>query len=113
MKTKRLAAAALVLALGSFRCAAAPSALDEVPAPLDMGGAIGFALGHNYAILQAREAVRLQEGVIVQVSSQRIPNVGAQDEWQRNAAAISQLSPPSNELWHFGGEIMARFFQEA
>ncbi len=96
MKHPALALAALALSLGTAR--GAPVAAD-LPSPLDIRGAIGYALDHNYAILQAREAVRLQEGVVVQVSSQRLPNVGAQGQWQKNAASISQLYPPANELW--------------
>jgi outer membrane protein TolC len=101
MKTRTLALAALALALAASRgaptLAAAPS---DLPTPLDLAGAIGYALDHNYAILMAREAVRQQEGVIITVSSQRIPNLNAQGQWQRNAAAISQIYPPSNELWN-------------
>jgi outer membrane protein TolC len=100
MKTPILAFAALALALGLAPGAQAQApASSELPSPLDIASAIGYALDHNYAILQAKEAVRQQEGVIVQVTSQRIPNVGAQGQWQRNAASISQVYPASNELW--------------
>ncbi len=100
MKTRILAITALALALcPAWGLLAADAGPSELPSPLDLGGAIGYALDHNYAILQAREAVRQQEGVIVQVSSQRIPNVNAQGQVERNAAAISQVYPASNELW--------------
>ncbi len=101
MKHRTLTLAALAIALGSAgaRLAAEPGQ-SELPSPLDLGSAIGFALDHNYAILQAREAVRQQEGVVVQVSSQRIPNVSAQGQWQRNATSISQLYPAANEVWN-------------
>jgi outer membrane protein len=39
----------------------------DLPSPLDLKGAVGYALDHNFTILQARETIRLQEGVIVQV----------------------------------------------
>ncbi len=96
MKNLPLAFAALALAIVPSRAAPADA---ELPSPLDVRGAIGYALDHNYAIRQARETVRLQEGVIVQVSSQRIPNVSAQGQWQRNAPQVSQIFPASNELW--------------
>ena len=101
MKHPFLVFASLALALGSARAApvGAMPVYSELPSPLDIRGAIGFALDHNYAILQAREAVRQQEGVVVQVTSQQIPNVSAQGQWQRNAAQISEIYPPSNELW--------------
>lgn len=76
------------------------AAADDLPSPLDLKGALGYALDHNYAIRQAREAIRLQEGVIVQVKSQEIPNVGAQGEYERNSAAISQIYPASTSLWN-------------
>ena len=97
MKRLALAAAALVAcaALG----APGDGAQAPLPSPLDLRSAIRYALDHNYAILQAREAIRLQEGVIVQVSSQQIPNVSAQGQWQRNDASISQFSPPATSLW--------------
>ncbi|HEY5228423.1 MAG TPA: TolC family protein [Opitutaceae bacterium] len=71
----------------------------QLPSPLDLKGAIGYALNHNYSILQAREVIRQQEGVIVQVRSQSIPNVGAQGQYQRNQLSISQIFPPAGSLW--------------
>jgi outer membrane protein TolC len=93
---KLLALATAALAAGS--AFGAPEAAP-LPSPLDIRAAIGYALDHNFAILQAREAIRLQEGVIVQVRSQQIPNVAAQGQWQRNDAAISQFYPPATTLW--------------
>ena len=72
-----------VLAAGAAR------AQTPLPAPLDLKGAIVYALDHNYAIRQAREQIRQQEGVIVQVQAQRIPNVSANGQYQRNDAAVS------------------------
>jgi outer membrane protein TolC len=96
MKRKLLA----LLALAPACAALADTGADApVPSPLDLRAAIGYALEHNYAILQAREAIRLQEGVIVQVSSQSIPNVGALGEWSRNEASISTTYPASTSLW--------------
>ena len=98
MKHRILASASLLIAWGS--AIGSPTApLADLPSPLDLKGAIGYALDHNFAILQARETIRLQEGVIVQVRSQQIPNISAQGQYQRNAAAISQIYPPSSSLW--------------
>jgi|CZKI01.1.fsa_nt_gi outer membrane protein len=100
-KTALLASLAIAIAARSA-CGApgAPPALAELPSPLDLRGAIGYALDHNYSILQSREAIRLQEGVIVQVRSRQIPNISAQGQWQKNDASISQLYPPSTSLWN-------------
>jgi outer membrane protein TolC len=98
MKRHLLAIAAL--ALSASAAPAAPAAGEApAPSPLDLRAAVGYALEHNFAILQAREAIRLQEGVIVQVTSQRIPNVGALGQWYRNEASISSVYPPATSLW--------------
>lgn len=73
---------------------------DNLPSPLDLRSAVRYALDHNYAILQAREAIRLQEGVVVQVRSQQIPNVAAQGQWQKNDADISQIYPQETSFWN-------------
>ena len=60
MKTPILAFAALALALGIAPGAQAQApASSELPSPLDIASAIGYALDHNYAILQAKEAKNL------------------------------------------------------
>ena len=99
--TRTLCLAALIV--GAAR-ADAPSdgargPMGTLPARLDLPSAIRYALDHNYAILEAREQIRLQEGVILQVGGQRIPNLAATGGYQRNAAAISQTEPPSTSLW--------------
>jgi outer membrane protein len=95
-----LTSAALLLALASAHAApmGEPAAANP-PSPLDLKGAIGYALDHNFAILQARETIRQQEGAIVQVRGQEIPNVSAQGQYQRNEESISQSYPQSNSLW--------------
>jgi outer membrane protein TolC len=70
-----------------------------LPAQLDLRSALRYALDHNYTIQQAREQVRQQEGVVVEVTGQAIPNVSASGTYQRNDPAISQSFPPSNRLW--------------
>ncbi len=79
--------------------AGAVVAADELPTPLDLKGAVGYALSHNYSIRQARETIRLQEGIIVQVKSQEIPNLSAEGQYQKNSASVSQFYPPSTSLW--------------
>jgi outer membrane protein TolC len=97
MKRILLALALGTLVAGSLR---ADPQEDELASPLDLKSAVRYALDHNYAILQAREAIRLQEGVIVQVKSQEIPNVAATGEAEKNAAAISESYPPATSFWN-------------
>lgn len=100
MKRPILATAALLLALApALRAPAGSPAAAELPSPLDLKAAIGYALDHNFTILQARETIRQQEGAIVQVRGQEIPNLAAQGQYQRNEESISQSYPQSNSLW--------------
>ncbi|HEY1848623.1 MAG TPA: TolC family protein [Opitutaceae bacterium] len=86
--------------LAALLAGAVSAAAAELPSPLDLRGAIGYALEHNFSIRQARESIRLQEGVVVQVSAQSIPNISAGGQYQRNEPSISQLYPPANSLWN-------------
>jgi outer membrane protein TolC len=100
MKRPLLTTAALLFAFVPLLGAQTGRAPEStLPSPLDLKGAIGYALDHNFSILQAREAIRLQEGVIIQVRGQSIPNVSAQGQYQRNEPSISQIFPPANSLW--------------
>jgi outer membrane protein TolC len=100
MKRLLLSSAALILAVGAAAGASYPQpGMTELPSPLDLRGAIGYALDHNFSILQARETIRFQEGVIVQVKGQAIPNIGTMSQWQRNEPSISEIYPPTNSLW--------------
>lgn len=88
------------LALGA--CAAARAeepAPDLLPDPLDLKAAITYALGHNYDIQLARERIRQQEGIILEVKAPEIPNVQGSGSYQRNAAAISTYYPPETAEW--------------
>ena len=88
-----LAFGALLLSspLGRAQPPAQPSA--GLPDQLDLKAALRYALDHNYAILQAREVIQQQEGFIMQVKGQEIPNVAATGAYLRNAASISQVIP--------------------
>lgn len=85
----------VVLALAA---ATAASAAD-LPSPLDLKGAVTYALDHNYAILQARQQVKIEEGIILQVSSPTLPNVNAAGQYQLNQARVSQTFPQSTDTW--------------
>ena len=103
MKSARLSSvsAALVLfALAGAALRAAPAAPPpSVPDSLDLKTAIGFAVENNFAIRQARERIRQQDGVVVEVTARAIPNVSATGSYQRNATEISQSAPASDRYW--------------
>jgi outer membrane protein TolC len=75
-----------------------------VPDRLDLPYALAFALDNNFAIRQAKEQIRQQEGVMLVVRSPQIPNVSAGGLYQRNATEISTIGRDSD--WSF--EITAR-----
>jgi len=91
----KFTALVVILALSSqFRVQA-----SELPASLDLGSAINYALDHNYSILQAREQIKQQEGVVVQVSSRSIPNLAVNGGYTKNSASISTTYPSENNQY--------------
>jgi outer membrane protein TolC len=78
---------------------AAPSPTEPVPETLDLHQAIAFALENNFAIRQAKERIRQQEGVELEVTAREIPNVAANGAYQINDRAISQSFPASDRAW--------------
>jgi outer membrane protein len=94
-----VAASLAALTLSCVVAHAQPVAPTPVPDTLDLKTAIGFALEHNFAIRQARERIKQQEGVVVEVSARSIPNVSADAAYQRNDTDISNSFPPSDQSW--------------
>src|SRR5688572_28318513 len=91
------------LAALTFSCVVAhaqpPRPVQPVPDTLDLPTAIAFALENNFSIRQARERIRQQEGVVVEVSARTIPNVSADAVYQRNDQDVSNTFPPSDQTW--------------
>lgn len=97
LKFNRRMVTALALTCGV--AAAAPAPDQPVPDTLDLKTAVAFALENNFAIRQAKERIRQQEGVVVEVSARQIPNVGANGAYQLNDREISQSFPASDRSW--------------
>jgi outer membrane protein len=91
-----MGAVALAVASLSAQPASPP---PPVPNSLDLKTAITFALENNFAIRQARERIRQQEGIVVEVSARSIPNVSADAAYQRNDEELSPVFPPSDQSW--------------
>jgi outer membrane protein len=75
-----------------------------VPEGLDLPYSLGFALDNNFAIRQAKERIREQEGIILEVRSNQLPNVSASGAYQRNDEEIGAGGRDRN--WAF--DITAR-----
>lgn len=95
-------AAALVL-LSCAMVRAQPAPPPPVPATLDLSTAIAFALENNFAIRQARERIRQQEGLVVEVKARSLPNAALQgtfSEYDRSlAAAPIPTFPINTQSW--------------
>ncbi|MCC6416345.1 MAG: TolC family protein [Opitutaceae bacterium] len=70
-----------------------------VPEELSLHYALLFALDNNYAIRQAKERIREQDGVVVEIRASQVPNVAVTSSLSRNAKEISQSFPAQNENW--------------
>ena len=101
MKMSRcsLACAASLLLAVAGTLPAAPLPSTPVPETPDLKTAIRFALENNFSIQQARERIRQQEGVLIEVSAREIPAVAATALYQRNDPEISSSFPSSNQSW--------------
>jgi outer membrane protein len=100
MQSACLVSVLFLAAAGVLRAAPAPQ--QPVPDQLDLKTAVGFAIENNFAIRQARERIRQQDGVVLEVSARRIPTVAASGSVQRNAVALSQSFPVSDRTWSLG-----------
>ena len=90
----------LALCLGSAAAVfAQPAPTQPVPDSLDLPTALRFALDNNFSIRQARERIKQQEGVVVEVKARSIPTVSANGTYQINDKEISSYVPPSDRSW--------------
>ncbi len=86
-----------------------------VPTKLNLEYALAYALDNNFAIRQAKERIRQQEGVILEVRSSQLPNVSASGNYQRNADDISingrdhawSVDITARQLLYSGGGVAA------
>ena len=90
---------------------------SEVPEELNLSYALSFALDNNHAIRQARERIKQQEGVVLTVSSLRLPTVAASGNYTRYDKSLASAFSPSDRDWavqvqatqvlYAGGGVMA------
>ena len=92
------------------------AALAQVPETLDLPTAIGYALDNNYAIRQARERIREQEGLIVEVKSRVLPNVTLNSSYSHDSDGLVgpagqnpnwSISLTARQLVYSGGGVQA------
>src|SRR4051812_13079389 len=66
-----------------------PDPAADVPEGLDLPYALGFALDNNFAIREAKERIRQQEGIVLEVRANQLPNVSSTAGYQRNDEEIA------------------------
>ena len=96
MKSPRSVLSLLALTSCAF---AQPAPTQPVPDTLDLPTALRFAIDNNFTIRQARERIKQQEGVVVEVKARSIPTVAANGSFQFNEKDISQSVPTSDRTW--------------
>lgn len=90
-----LASMAVLFASGVPVLAATPevtppvAAAPDVPDKIDLRDAITYALNNSYAIQQARERIKEQEGLIVEVKARAIPNVSLNSSYSKQADELT------------------------
>jgi outer membrane protein len=84
--------AALALSCAVARAQPAP---PPVPDTLDLKTAIAFALENNFAIRQAKERIRQQEGLVVEVKARSIPNAAIQSGYSRFDRDLAAVPIPA------------------
>jgi outer membrane protein TolC len=75
-----------------------------MPPALDLPYALAFALDNNFSIREAKERIRQQEGVVIEVRGPQIPNVSGSGGYQRDQAAVG----PTGEDRYWSFNITAR-----
>ncbi len=73
--------------------------VPDVPQQLDLRTAITYAIENNFAIRQARERIKEQEGLIVEVRARALPNVSAIADYSRNDKELSPFTPANTQDW--------------
>lgn len=73
-----------------------------VPDNLDLPGAISYALDNSYMILQAKQRIREQEGLIIEIRSQALPSATLDAGYlQRDSGLVETFGgfPANNDNW--------------
>ena len=101
---RRLAVAALgavtLVSVCRGQLEATPS--YDVPETLTLEAALEFALDHNFEILQAKQRIREQAGLIIEVRSQALPNLSVDGQYIELDPGLSEtfgLYPPTTNRW--------------
>ena len=87
----------------------------DVPERLDLRTAVVYALENNFSIRQARERIREQEGLIVEVRALALPNASIDSFYTKNDEELSSDrgspgSPGSDQNWQIALNVRQVLF---
>ena len=71
-----------------------------MPDRLDLEYSLAFALDNNFTIRQAKERIRQQDGVVLEVRAAKLPTVSADGLYQRDNASVGPTG--EDRYWAFG-----------
>ncbi len=91
--------AVLVALFAGTAALASPAPRPTLPERLDLQQAIAFALENNFAIRQARERVRAQEGVVTTVTATARPTIAASADYQHSEVTTIQTQTGGTPLF--------------
>ena len=101
---------ALLVVGGTCAVVGAAAPVPPVPDTLDLSQALRYAVDNNFAIRQARERIREQDGVLLEVRARQIPQVAASASYSANDKAVATSAPATDRNW--GVEIQASRSEE-
>ena len=79
-------------------------ASPPIPSTLDLETSIRYALDNNFAIRQARERIKEQEGLIIEVGGRVRPNVSLNSLYSRDASGLSPVGS-SDQYWQIALQV--------
>ncbi|HOG93772.1 MAG TPA: TolC family protein [Opitutaceae bacterium] len=82
---------------------AAPA--EQPPRPLTLDAALAYALKHNPTLNRIREQVREQEGVLISVNAQRLPQANATSRYSRTDEELLAVPGGTQDTWQLEASV--------
>lgn len=86
-----------------------------IPDTLDLPTALAYALENNYSIRQAQQRIREQEGLVVEIRSQALPNVSVEADYMQFDAGLSEnfggLFDQNTENWNIALRVRQALYR--
>lgn len=87
----------------------------RIPDTLDLPTVLAYALENNFSILQAQQRIREQEGLIVDIRSQALPNATINANYSQIDSGLSEtfggLFQPNTENWNIALNVRQALYK--